>query len=74
MGELDQRDPPNENRTVTLGYLNELYAKADRLRELEQRLRELKVIDLNPDGPVWRQVLGKVRLPFGWSIWIARDW
>jgi hypothetical protein len=38
---LDPRDPQNENRTVTVGYLDELYAKADRGRLLELAVREL---------------------------------
>jgi hypothetical protein len=45
MAELDPRDPPNENRTVTLSYLNELYAKIDRGNRIERKLRELLLSD-----------------------------
>jgi hypothetical protein len=42
VAELDPRtDPQNENRMVTVGYLNELYEKADRLAKLERWLAQM---------------------------------
>lgn len=59
MAGLDPRDPPNENRVVTIGYLNELYAKAERLRKLEDALEPLRqLLLLDPWYFAWNELEG----------------
>lgn len=62
MAELDPRfGPAEQNRTVTLEYLDELYHKADRLRLLERYLVELR------DDPDFSCSIG------GLDEWLSRQ-
>lgn len=62
MAQLDPRNgPPEQNLNVTREYLDELYAKADRLRLLERYLVELR------DDPDFSCSIG------GFDEWLSRQ-